>query len=179
MLVPWMTTCICRMKPECLGTDCSNCENEPGTKWATSPVDDGDVLMRQVFSPIDLDGDNNLLPAALSDAFSSKGLSVNRKCLPETGLDQQVAMLSEKGERIAAAKRKTQDESIKHAGYCEVVTRSVRAILVEQKQALKVLSTATKKDTSHADIFTVELDPDYEEKIKVKLVQAFSVLVPS
>lgn len=176
-----MTICICKRKPECLGTDCSSCESVPGTKWAKSPVGNDEILIRQVFSPIDLDGDNNLLPAAMSDAFSLNGLSVNRKCLSEAGFDQQVAVLSAKGERIAVAKRKTQDESIEHAGYCEILTQSVRAILVglEQKQALKVFSTASKRDGSHADIFTVELDPDYEEKIKVKLAQAFSVLVPS
>ena len=151
-----------------LDDDCS-VEQRSVSEYSPGIVGNGEVLLRQIFSPIHIDQETGeVKPAAFSDV-KDKGLSTNR--LRHISADAIVT----KGEAKAVADRDSGKER-EFLGIILAHCRNVRAIksAMEEKRAFCVSDTARADDPSHADVCQVPMSKMAARDARRRLMLEFS-----
>ena len=134
---------------------------------SNKPVADDEKIARQIHSPIHIDENGEITPAAYTDVFK-QGLSVDRMFGPN------FETVHEKGRDKAEADRKRQQREHKkidreYIGCVVADVKTIRSILdVDSDMRLfAVYNTALKQNPNHADVFMIrleKLDPLLQEK---------------
>lgn len=123
------------------------CETKSQSVYSPGLVGDDESIARLIFSPIHIDGQGKVLPAAFSDVdVPGRGLSVNRyaHCTSEELLN-----LARAKEAMDRDKGKPDRE---YKGFVVAGVRPVRDITNEGLQAFCVKDTSLKDNISHADV---------------------------
>ena len=150
-------------------------EQEKVSIFSCSPVLDGEVLARHIFSPIHIDKDTSELTTAAFDDIFNKGLSVQRiQCL---GANKQ------KVHKFGNAKVK---KDIRHGksdrryeGYAEINSSSVRSPFgAYNERYLAIYDSALFHSVCHADICCIK-KTDKASKLIVRkyIADIFSKLI--
>lgn len=145
------------------------CEAHSISPHSPGPVEDPELVYRQIFAPIHIDPDTKeVVPIAFEDA-SSTGLSVNRAQL--ISMDN-VCSLGQNKAKIDREKGKTDREFL---GVITATVRDVRAVLQENSRSFFVYDSATQAVPSHADICQqAKGTRDVRAGARVDLWKAFS-----
>lgn len=120
------------------------CELTSCSQYSPGLIVDGEVLARQIFSPIHIDlTTGKVVPAAFADV--KNGLSVNR-----------IAHIT-KNDLVQLGINKAQSDGIKgkerdFLGVVEIDSLTVRQLCDDDKRLFCMIDTANDNDVSHADI---------------------------
>jgi hypothetical protein len=136
----------CRRLAECPAKSL-NWESESVSDHSPGVVENGEILARQIFSPIHIDTDDNTLtPAAFNDVFD-KGLSVNR-------LSHSAENEIHEAGRSKAQKDRDHGKVRQYLGFVDADCSDIRSIVDshDQKKVFGVFDTALPDAKNHADI---------------------------
>ncbi|TAE59188.1 MAG: hypothetical protein EAZ87_10515 [Nostocales cyanobacterium] len=145
-----------------------NCEKVSVSQYSPGRIEDDEILIRQIYSPIHIDQETGKVNSLAFDDAKDKGMSVNRKTY--TSLEE----LNKKVEY----KLKLDQERGKDRDFIGVVyttCKNVRAIKTNDNiKAFCVYDTGNKHDISHADICQTISSRVEGSKMRFKLRKAFS-----
>ncbi len=145
-----------------------NCETVSVSQYSPGVIEDNEILIRQIYSPIHIDEQTGkILPLAFLDA-QDKGMSVNRKTYSSLNeLNQKV----EYKLNLDQARGKDRD----FQGVICATCQDVRAIKTNDNlKAFCVYDTGNRNDISHADICQTTSSRVEGSRIRSKLRAIFS-----
>ena len=145
-----------------------NCETVSVSQYSPGVVEDNEILIRQIYSPIHIDKQTGkILPLAFLDV-QDKGMSVNRK------IYSSIEELNKK----VQYKLRLDEKRGKGKGFEGIIyatCQDVRAIKTNDNlKAFCVYDTGNKNDISHADICQATSSRVYGSKMRLKLREIFS-----
>ncbi|MBY0499321.1 MAG: hypothetical protein K2P74_06895 [Nitrosomonas sp.] len=129
-------------------------ENESASLYSPGPVENDEILYRQIISPIHYEEETNTLtPGAFNDV-SDKGLSVDRARYSTKDQIDENANLRAQKHNIVNPSKKTRS----YIGIINFACNDVRGIIVKEnaespdRRGFGVYDTASSDNQSHADI---------------------------
>jgi hypothetical protein len=128
-------------------------ESQRASSASPGPVNDAEVLVRQIMSPLHFDEEAREFKAAAFSDVKDKGCSVNR--LAHTTEEALKAVLAQRVERTNANPDRAEDRY--PWGLLHLSCAALRSITTAgpdgiQKRGLVVYDTALPEDRSHADV---------------------------
>lgn len=146
-------------------------ENETATQWSPGPVNDDEVLYRQIFDPTHIDlPSQTLKPNAFQDA-SNKGLSVNRLRL----VSRDVLIESGKAKVHKFNLDFPEKDPKSLWGLLRIQVSKIRSMTVKfdddpiPVRTFFIYDTAMKDVESHADICECIRKKGHERSVRSKL----------
>ena len=145
-----------------------NCETVSVSQYSPGVVEDNEILIRQIYSPIHIDKQTGkILPLAFLDV-QDKGMSVNRK------IYSSIEELNKK----VQYKLRLDEKRGKGKGFEGIIyatCQDVRAIKTNDNlKAFCVYDTGNRNDISHADICQAKSSRVGGSKMRLKLREIFS-----
>jgi len=151
--------------------DCA-CERKSVSPYSPSPVEDGEPLLRLIFSPIHInDETGEVMPAAFSDV-SDKGLSINRR--NHASLEQ----IDEYG-HAKARSDKANGKSRQYLGSVQALCGDIRALSEDEARLFCVYDTAVEENTAHGDVCQARLEGKAKDKRTRKLLREQFTKIPA
>jgi hypothetical protein len=145
-----------------------NCETVSVSQYSPGVVEDNEILIRQIYSPIHIDKQTEkILPLAFLDV-QDKGMSVNRKTY------SSIEELNKKVQYKLRSDEKRGKGKV-FEGVIYATCQDVRAIKTNDNlKAFCVYDTGNKNDISHADICQAKSSRVGGSKMRLKLREIFS-----
>ncbi|GCL36003.1 hypothetical protein SR1949_11030 [Sphaerospermopsis reniformis] len=145
-----------------------NCEKVSVSQYSPGIIEDDEILIRQIYSPIHIDKETGKVNSSAFIDSQDKGMSVNRKTY--TSLEE----LNKKVEyKLNLDQKRGKDKHFLGVVYtsCE----NVRSIKTDDNlKAFCVYDTGNKHDISHADICQTISSRVEGSKMRLKLRKAFT-----
>lgn len=129
-------------------------ECETASQHSPGPVDDKEILCRQIISPIHYDEEANALTAAAFDDVANKGLSVNRLSYTSNSDITRNAenRVENHNQHNSEEKKRRTFIGILQFNCIEIRSITVNVNVLTPVRGLAVFDTASEGDQSHADI---------------------------
>ncbi|MEA5579125.1 hypothetical protein [Anabaena sp. UHCC 0451] len=145
-----------------------NCEKVSVSKYSPGIIEDDEILIRQIYSPIHIDQETGKINSLAFDDAKDKGMSVNRKIY--TSLEE----LNKKVEyKLNLDQQRGKDRSF--LGFIYTTCENVRSLKTNDNlKAFCVYDTGNKHDISHADICQTISSRVEGSRMRLKLRRAFS-----
>jgi hypothetical protein len=144
------------------------CENTSVSSYSPGVVQDSEILIRQIYSPIHIDEETGKIKPLAFDDAKDKGMSVNRK---NYSSKEQLLQKIENKLKLDQQRGKNRD----FPGVIYTNCYKVRRISSNNGiKAFCVYDTGSKNDYSHADICQAISGRLEGSKIRYKLRQVFS-----
>lgn len=123
-------------------------ELETASDFSPGVVENEEIILRQIFSPIHVDANGKITPSGLNEAFTH-GLSTNRlKYISEFDVVNKGIIKQDMDNQHPDKTDR------KFVGIAEFVVSEIRGLTDQTGiKGLAVFDTALKDDTSHSDVF--------------------------
>ena len=152
--------------PDCV------CEQESVSPHSPSSVDNGEMLLRLIFSPLHInDETGEVLPAAFSDV-ANKGLSINR--LEHSSLDE----IDKKG-HAKAQNDNANGKQREYLGSVRARCGDIRGLSADEARLFCVYDTAVEDNTAHGDVCQARLEGKARDKQARKLLREQFTRIPT
>ena len=139
------------------------CEQVSVNDYSPGPVEDGEILIRTLYSSVHFDKQTNEIRPTAFDDVRRRGLSVDRKT-HIAGRDLVAKTLDKIQRDVAAGKRR--DDCW---GLIVADARSIRLLLAEERnRSFCIYDTATGDNRAHADVCQAFVYPPGAEKRRLR-----------
>lgn len=126
------------------------------SEFSPKTVGDHEVIARQVFSPIHVEDDNSIKPAAFDD-ITNKGLSVNRLELIETSDVHLNGFEKERRDNSKAIESGHPEKANRsYLGYIQARVEMIRSFYHEDVRIYTVYDSSLEIAKEHADVCMVK-----------------------